>query len=116
TGGVVNPGTGGSGGGSGSGGPCETGADRGGDEYCHFPTDVTWTPHTPGTCPAPCTGSRPDGQSCFNGICYVPAECTPGTPGSCPPGHVCQSGTRTCGPPPTQCYFTEQCPEGWVCD
>lgn len=113
-------GDGGSVGGGGQGGGiitgCEEASDCGPNEYCHYPTSTSWTPGTPGTCEGLCTGSCPDGQTCNNGTCYMPADCTPGDASTCPPGHVCNGSTRTCEAPPTLCYFNEQCPTDWVCD
>ena len=91
-------------------------------EYCHFPS--TWQPGGEGTCDAQCTDDHSCGvigQQChdYDGTrrCYTNADCDPANNNAdCPPAEVCAQATYACTWPPDICYFTEQCPQGWVCD
>jgi hypothetical protein len=95
---------------------CQNDGECAANQYCHFPSIDPWVDGTPGNCTALCTSDCPDAQLCEDGQCFNASSCSPGNGGDCPPGSVCQAGDNTCGAPPSQCYFNEQCPTDWVCD
>ncbi|MEE8408402.1 MAG: hypothetical protein V3T05_02235 [Myxococcota bacterium] len=107
-----------------NGGQCEDAAtcidhaDCNSSQYCHFPSN--WTPGTSGECAGPCgSNAACDAfmQECRDGRCYTNQDCNPDHDSSdCPPGEVCNRQSRVCTAPPTECYFDEQCPAGWLCD
>lgn len=99
---------------------CLEHADCDNNAYCHFtPSGEVWQPGTSGLCSAPCLADDECtvGQECIGGRCYTNLSCDPANNHiDCPPGHVCNTQSRSCTAPPSQCRFAEQCPEGWVCN
>ncbi len=100
---------------------CKKHSDCNAGQYCHFPSAPNpWVTNTEGSCSGACTNDASCGivgQTCVSGRCYTNLDCNPASNSSdCPPGEVCNQQSRTCGAPPSTCYFNEQCPANWQCN